>query len=223
MYLLLYTSVVLYLCIPHQFFYTLYTSLYYSDSAVHVSKLLDQRSWYYLKEHQKMHSSHRAILLPWKSHYHYHYGMSSLLSVAWLTLPLSLTNQIFPIRALCQNDLCEYCAKHCWHLDHTVKSQVSLDSFLTDTNIESEHCAYILLRSLHLKGWALVIVDLITTWPQTPHCYCSVKPCLLSKAGQFAPIWAQYCIPNSVDIKGLMFEDSCKLEYCVLKTTLHFA
>lgn len=45
------------------------------------------------------------------------FSMSSLLSVAWLTLPLSLTNQIFHTRALCQNDLCEFCAKHCWLLD----------------------------------------------------------------------------------------------------------
>lgn len=78
--------------------------------------------------------------------------MRSLLSVAWLTLPISLTNQIFHIRALCQNDLCEFCAKHYWHLDHSVKHKVSLDDFLIDTDVESEHCGYIFLRSDALKG-----------------------------------------------------------------------
>lgn len=120
-------------------------------TAQYMSQTLGPKIMVLFCEHQKMRSSHPSILLPWKADYHCYYSMSSLRSVAWLTLPLSLTNQIFHIRALCQNDLCEFCAKHCWHLDHTVKTQVSLDNYLL-TNVKLEHCGCILLRSDALKG-----------------------------------------------------------------------
>lgn len=136
MYLFLYTSVVLLFMHTSSAIYTLIYLIVLPLQCSACLKTLGPKIMVLFCEHQKMHSSHPSILLPWEAHYHCYYSMSSLLSVAWLTLPLSLTNQIFHIRALCQNDLCEFCAKHCWHLDHTGKTQVLLDNFLIDTYVK---------------------------------------------------------------------------------------
>lgn len=128
---------------------------------------ISQNSW--TKDHGTvLKGIKRCILvIPDENILYYQTLMLQHVQSAVSCLPFSLTNQIFHTRALCQNDLCEFCAKHCWHLDHAVK-HVSLDNFTLTQMLNRSTVGISSSDHMHLRGWALGIIDLKTIWPQTP-------------------------------------------------------